>query len=191
MAGVEGKGRKQNQREMSPPNNLCPFIKHHVGYENKSLFPRAMHSLPKHLPGGFSGLKNSRPWCLEIIYLCAGYFWVLYLYAKSLREKLGMNRFFSCSLWQAGALCSQHARGGKTPRQELDSKNHTSCVQSSTGHFVAGDNEVPWAVAAISDKSKKEAGKTREEEFSLILIKHQIWSGCSWRRHLLKPISEY
>lgn len=173
MAGVEGKRRKQNQREMSPPNTLCPFIKHGVMNENKSLFPGAMHSLPKHLPEGFSGLKKkSRSWCLEIIYLCAGYFRVLYLYAKSLREKLGKNRNFSCSLWQAGALCSQHARGGKTPRQELASKNQTSCVQSSTGHFVSGDNEVTWAVDAISDKSKKEAGRTKEEEFGLTLKMH-------------------
>lgn len=136
MAGVEGKRRKQNRREMSPPNTLCPFIKRGVMNENKSLFPGAMHSLPKHLPGGFSGFKKkkkkNRAWCLEIIYLCAGYFRVLYLYAKSLREKLGKNRNFSCSLWQAGALCSQHTHGGKTPQQELASKNQTSSVQSST-----------------------------------------------------------
>lgn len=60
MAGVEGKRRKQNQREMSPPNTLCPFIKHGVMNENKSLFPGAMHSLPKHLPGGFSGFKKKK-----------------------------------------------------------------------------------------------------------------------------------
>lgn len=60
MAGVEGKRRKQNQREMSPPNTLCPFIKHGVMNENKSLFPGAMHSLPKHLPEGFSGLEKKK-----------------------------------------------------------------------------------------------------------------------------------
>lgn len=72
MAGVEGKGTKQSQRETPPPNSLCPLIKHGVMCENKSLFPRAMNSLHKHLPGGFSGLKNSRAWCLEVIYLCVG-----------------------------------------------------------------------------------------------------------------------
>lgn len=138
--------------------------------------------------------------------------------------KLGLNRYFSCSPWQASALCSQHAHGGKAPWQKPANKHCTSCawclqvaakwgagVSQGRRHMGPGPF-LPWciwaavstlllcwdwgitvgpdacmavknkelgAVAAISDKSKKEAGITSEEKCSLATKMNSTGAGFS------------